>query len=184
MLDWPPCEKASNSCSSRVLTSSAYIKSGTSLLEDLSTSLNTCPSDYYVVVNQPGVHSSDFTTRKSAPRLGAKMLGKDKSIRSKMTVNEVAGLVDAKELRGLLEKKCKAQTTAIDGSCELLRWLMTTRVQELTATAGSYPTSFEKGPRVISVDFPMLSLDSDRAQQLSDNGKWALHRHFSMYFFI
>ncbi|CAL5868470.1 uncharacterized protein PFLUO_LOCUS2696 [Penicillium psychrofluorescens] len=136
---------------SEVLANSAYIKSGASLLDTLSTSLSSCPSDYYVVINQPGVHSSDFSTRKSAPRLGAKMLGKDKAIRSKMTVNEVAGLLEAKDVSGFLEKKCKAKTTAIDGS------------------SGSYPSSFEPGPRILSVDFPMLSLGSDRAQQLSDN---------------
>jgi hypothetical protein len=104
----------------RVLTNSAYIQTGASVLESLSSSLSTCPSDYYVVVYQPGVHSSDFSTRKSAPRLGAKMLGKDSSIRSKMSVDEVAGLVEPKEIKSLLVKKCKAQTTAIDGSCELV----------------------------------------------------------------
>ncbi|OQE94424.1 hypothetical protein PENNAL_c0004G11467 [Penicillium nalgiovense] len=134
---------------SEVLTNSAYIQTGASLLENLSSSLSTCPSDYYVVVYQPGVHSSDFSTRKSAPRLGAKMLGKDSSIRSKMSINEVAGLLEPKEIKGLLEKKCKTQTTAVD------------------ASSGSYPSYFEQGPRIIDVEFPMLSLDSDRAQQLS-----------------
>jgi hypothetical protein len=49
------------------------------------------------------------------------MLGKDKSIRSKMSVNEVAGLLEVKQIKGLLEEKCQAQTTVVDGSCELLR---------------------------------------------------------------
>lgn len=40
----------------------------------------------------------------------------------------------------------------------------------LILVAGSYPSSFGDAPRVIAVDFPMLSLGSDRAQQLSDNG--------------
>ncbi|EKV05569.1 BIG/ATPase V1 complex, subunit S1 [Penicillium digitatum] len=134
---------------SEILTNSAYIQTGTSLLENLSSSLSTCPSDYYVVVYQPGVHSSDFSTRKSAPRLGAKMLGKDSSIRSKMSINEVVGMVEPKDIKTLLKTKCKTQTTAVD------------------ASSGSYPSSFEKGPRIIDVEFPMLSLDSDRAQQLS-----------------
>jgi hypothetical protein len=112
---------STNRSSLRVLTNSAYIQTGTSLLENLSSSLSTCPSDYYVVVYQPGVHSSDFSTRKSAPRLGAKMLGKDSSIRSKMSINEVAGLLEPKEIKGLLEKKCKTQTTTVDASCKLLR---------------------------------------------------------------
>lgn len=111
-----------NHTSPRVLMNSAYIKTGASLLDNLSSSLSTCPSDYYVVVHQPGVHSSDFEARKSAPRLGAKMLGKDKSIRSKMSVNEVAGLLEAKDIQAILENKCKVQTTVIDGSCELLCW--------------------------------------------------------------
>jgi hypothetical protein len=50
------------------------------------------------------------------------MLGKDSSIRSKMSVNEVAGLVEPKQIKSLLEEKCKAQTTTIDGACELLWW--------------------------------------------------------------
>jgi hypothetical protein len=148
---------------SEVLTNSAYIKAGTSLLKDLSSSLSTCPSDYYVVVSQPGVHSSDFSTRKSAPRLGAKMLGKDKAIRSKMSVDEVTGLLDITEIKSILTEKCKAQTTAIDGS------------------SGEYPTSFEAGPRILDIEFPMLSLGADRASQLSDNGTssntgWSDHR--------
>jgi hypothetical protein len=47
------------------------------------------------------------------------MMGKDKSIRSQMSVNEVAGLLDVKEIKNILQEKCKAETTAIDGSCEL-----------------------------------------------------------------
>ncbi|KAJ5242410.1 uncharacterized protein N7469_000737 [Penicillium citrinum] len=136
---------------SELLTNSAYIKTSASLLDDITSSLATCPSDYYVVVYQPGVHSSDFSTRKSAPRLGAKVMGKDKSIRSKMSVNEVAGLLDRKDIKSVLQEKCKAQTTAIDGS------------------SGEYPSYFESGPRIIDVEFPMLSLGSDRANQLSDN---------------
>ncbi|KAJ5743935.1 hypothetical protein N7533_008805 [Penicillium manginii] len=101
---------------SELLANSAYIKTSASLFDDLSSSLSSCPSDYYVVVHQPGVHSSDFSTRKSAPRLGAKMMGKDKSIRSQMSVNEVAGLLDVKEIKNILQEKCKAETTAIDGS--------------------------------------------------------------------
>ncbi|CAG8396359.1 unnamed protein product [Penicillium salamii] len=101
---------------SEILTNSAYIQTGASVLESLDSSLSTCPSDYYVVVYQPGAHASDFSTRKSAPRLGAKMLGKDSSIRSKMSVSEVSGLVEPKEVKNILETKCKAKTTTINGS--------------------------------------------------------------------
>ncbi|KAF7718344.1 Uncharacterized protein PECH_001061 [Penicillium ucsense] len=136
---------------SELLTTSANEKASASLFADLTTALKSCPSEYYVIVNQPGVHSSDFATRKSAPRLGAKMLGKDKSIRSKMSVNEVSGLLEAKQIQEMLTEGCQAQTTVINSS------------------SGEYPSSFETGPRVIAVEFPMLSLGSDRADQLSNN---------------
>ena len=48
------------------------------------------------------------------------MLGKDSSIRSKMSINEVAGLVQPNDVKSILEEKCKAQTTAVDASCKLL----------------------------------------------------------------
>lgn len=67
------------------------------------------------------------------------MSGKDKSIRSKMSINEVAGTLEAASLKNVLKDKCKAQTIAIDGACELLRYHMalsvnTYRRLELTMT--------------------------------------------------
>ncbi|OJJ02865.1 hypothetical protein ASPVEDRAFT_700651 [Aspergillus versicolor CBS 583.65] len=136
---------------SELLSTSVQLKSATTLLNDLSTKLSTCPSEYYVIASQPGVHSIDFTTAKTAPRLGAKMTGKDKAIRSTMSINEVAGILEAKHIRDILEDKCGAQTTVID------------------ASSGSYSTDFGKEPRVIVVEFPSLSLGSERVQQLSDH---------------
>lgn len=104
----------------RNLGSHAHIKTAPALLEDLSSKLSACPSDYYVIASQPGVHSSDFAARKSAPRLGAKMTGQDRAIQSTVMVNEVAGVLEPKQIQGVLERECGAQTTVIDGSCEML----------------------------------------------------------------
>ncbi|EAW11837.1 Ac45/VOA1 transmembrane domain-containing protein [Aspergillus clavatus NRRL 1] len=136
---------------SEILATSSNFQTADALLEDLSSQLSTCPSDYYVIASQPGVHSTDFSTIKSAPRLGAKMTGKDKAIRSKMVINEVVGVLEAKQVQQLIEKECGAQSTVID------------------ASSGLYPSELGAEPRVVSVNFPMLSLGSDRAQQLSDN---------------
>ncbi|KAI9924106.1 hypothetical protein ASPWEDRAFT_38501 [Aspergillus wentii DTO 134E9] len=136
---------------SEILATPASIKTATSLLDDLSSTLSTCPSDYYVVAFQPGVHSTDFATSHSAPRLGAKMTGQDKAIRSSAIVHEVAGMLDAKQVQSMIEKSCGAGSTVVDGA------------------SGSYPSSFGEEPQVIAVNFPILSLGSDRAQQLSDN---------------
>ncbi|KAL2828764.1 BIG/ATPase V1 complex, subunit S1 [Aspergillus cavernicola] len=130
---------------------SAQLKSATSLLDDLSTKLSTCTSDYYVIASQPGVHGTDFATRKSAPRLAAKMTGQDKAIRSITVVNEVAGVLEVKQIQSILENECDAQTTVID------------------ASSGSYPTELGKEPRVIVVEFPSPPLGSGREHQLSDH---------------
>ncbi|KAE8348643.1 BIG/ATPase V1 complex, subunit S1 [Aspergillus coremiiformis] len=136
---------------SEILSTSSQLKTAPSLLKDLSLKLSSCPSDYYVIASQPGVHSTDFLTRKSAPRLGAKMTGKDKAIRSTQTVNEVFGVLEAKEIRSIIEKECGAQTTVIDGA------------------SGSYPSDLGAEPRVLFIDFPVLPLGKERAQQLSAN---------------
>ncbi|PWY77205.1 BIG1-domain-containing protein [Aspergillus sclerotioniger CBS 115572] len=136
---------------SEILSTSAQLKTAPSILEDLSTGLNGCPSDYYVIASQPGVHSTDFATRKSAPHLGAKMTGKDKSIRSKMIVNEVEGVLEAKYIQELLEKECGAESTVID------------------ASSGTYPADFGAEPRIILIDLPVLPLGSERRHRLSDN---------------
>ncbi|KAI9042262.1 Ac45/VOA1 transmembrane domain-containing protein [Aspergillus affinis] len=136
---------------SEILASSARLKTATSLLQDLSSELSSCPSDYYVIASQPGVHSTDFSNRKSAPRLGAKMTGKDKDIRSTMTIHEVAGVLDAKQIQNVLERECGAQSTVVDKA------------------SGSPPSDLGSAPRVLLIDFPVLSSGSDRAQQLVDN---------------
>ncbi|RAK99702.1 Ac45/VOA1 transmembrane domain-containing protein [Aspergillus ibericus CBS 121593] len=136
---------------SEVLSTSAHVKTAPSILEDLSTGLSGCPSDYYVIASQPGVHSTDFAARKSAPRLGAKMTGKDKAIRSKMIINEVVGALEAKEIQKLLEKECGAESTVVD------------------ASSGTFSADFGEEPRVILIDFPVLPLGSERKHQLLDN---------------
>ncbi|KAL4797246.1 BIG/ATPase V1 complex, subunit S1 [Aspergillus venezuelensis] len=136
---------------SEILGTPAQLRSATTLLDDLSTTLKTCPSDYYVIASQPGVHSTDFASSKAAPRLGAKMTGKDKAIQSTMAVNEIAGVLETKQIQKILESECGAETTAID------------------ASTGSYSTDFGKAPRVIVVDFPSIAPGTQREQQLSDH---------------
>ncbi|KAL2807858.1 BIG/ATPase V1 complex, subunit S1 [Aspergillus granulosus] len=136
---------------SELLSTSAQLKSATSLLDDLTTKLSTCPSDYYVIASQPGVHATDFSARKSAPRLGAKLMGQEEAIRSTMIINEVAGILEAKQVWSILERECGAQTTVID------------------ASTGSYTTDFGAEPRVIVVELSSLPLGSGREQQLADN---------------
>lgn len=91
-----------------------------------------------------------------------------------MAVGEVAGVLEAGQVRGLIEEKCGVGRTVVDVSCEYLFWChyaaMVWMAWANDSSAGTYPSTFDKAPRVIAVDFPMLSLGSDRAQRLSDNG--------------
>ncbi|GAD94065.1 conserved hypothetical protein [Paecilomyces variotii No. 5] len=155
---------------SRLLGSSAQLKTASSLSAEIASALSTCPSDYYVIASQPGVHVSDFSKPKSAPRLYEKLSGKDSAIKSSFSVSEVSGELDAQYVQDLLEKKCGAQTTHVDASSEFSASDSDQQYMLIRRLAGSYPSTFEKGPRVISVDFPALpSAATDRAYQLQHN---------------
>ncbi|PYH29446.1 Ac45/VOA1 transmembrane domain-containing protein [Aspergillus neoniger CBS 115656] len=136
---------------SQIPSTSAQLRTAPAILEDLSTGLSGCPSDYYVIASQPGVHSTDFATRQSAPRLGGKMTGKDKNIRTKTIVNEVVGEIEAKDVQKLLEKECGAESTLIDASSD------------------SHSADFDAESRIIVVDLPVLPAGHDRKKQLSNN---------------
>ncbi|KAL1865117.1 hypothetical protein Plec18167_009520 [Paecilomyces lecythidis] len=159
---------------SELLGSSAQLKTASSLSDEIASALSTCPSDYYVIASQPGVHVSDFSKPKSAPWLYEKLSGKDKAIKSSFSVSEVSGELDAKYVQDLLEKKCGAQATHVDASSEFFSASdLIEQVKLMRRLAGSYPSSFEKGPRVISVDFPALpAAATDRTYQLQHNGSW------------
>lgn len=108
-------------------SSQIQIQTATWLLDEVYSKLASCPSDYYVIASQPGVHSADFSSSKSAPRLGAKMLKEASGIRSSLTVNEVADVVDAKQIRDMIVKTCGAGNTAVDASSEFVSILDVSR---------------------------------------------------------
>jgi len=103
-----------------MLTTSSEIKTATSLLDDVASKLSVCPTDYYVIATQPGVHARDFSTRRSAPRLRDRVLGRDAAIRSNFTVAEVVGVMDAEYARGVLRERCGVETTDVDASSRFL----------------------------------------------------------------
>lgn len=99
-----------------VLSSKSQIRSASSLSDDLVSSLSSCPSDFYVLISQPGVHAVDYSKRTSSPLLREKVLGNEEGTGSRFMVNEVSGEVDTARLQDTLEKKCGAQTTELDAS--------------------------------------------------------------------
>lgn len=101
--------------------SQTLVQTATWLLDDLTQKLGACPSDYYVIASQPGVHSSDYASGKAAPRLRAKMIpGQDQAVKSRMAVNEVAGVLEASQVRDIVQRNCGAESTVIDAASKYL----------------------------------------------------------------
>lgn len=151
-------------------SSSSHVRSADALLDDVLARVKTCPSDYYVLASQPGVHASDYSDRKATPWLRGKATGTDKSIRSNLTVTEVSGVLDSAAIREAL-KECGAQVTEVDASSKQLRTGFNWRIiLTILCIAGSYPLKYEPGPRVIDVSFPVITTGARRAQQFAENG--------------
>ncbi|KAI2008810.1 hypothetical protein LOZ52_005397 [Ophidiomyces ophidiicola] len=132
-------------------TNSRQIESADSIRDDIFNKLSSCPSDFYILVSQPGVHVLDYTSRKSAPRLREKVLKKIDSVKSSFAVSEVVGNIDIEGLTALLEIKCGAEAIGVDGA------------------SGSFPSfSSRRRPQVVTVEFPELPTDSKRTETLVD----------------
>ncbi|KAK2871879.1 hypothetical protein FQN49_002733 [Arthroderma sp. PD_2] len=130
-------------------TQSSQLQSASSLLSSVSTELSSCPSDFYVLVSQPGVHVLDYSNRRSAPRLRERVLQQDSAIKSSFTVSEVVGEFDSKSLQAELEKKCKAETVVVNGDV--------------------LPSGYQHRPQIIKVEFTALPVDISRSSQLVEN---------------
>ena len=117
--------------------------------------LSNCPSDSYVVVNQPGVTAEDFSTNWAAPILGQSLKGSqdndDAGIASSGSIREVVGGSSAESIVAYVEKQCKATRMHVDAS-------------------SGYISLDDATPRVIKLDFtaPPTSLD-ERASALTEN---------------
>ncbi|OAL74756.1 hypothetical protein A7D00_0350 [Trichophyton violaceum] len=130
-------------------TQSSQLQSASSLLSSVSTELSSCPSDFYILVSQPGVHILDFSNRRSAPRLRERVLQQDDLIKSSFSVSEVAGEFDAASLQKQLEKECKAETIVVNGDV--------------------LPSGYKHRPQVIMVELPAPPTDISRSSQLVEN---------------
>lgn len=82
----------------------------------VTAQLETCPSDIYVVVSQPGVSAADFSGKHTTPHLKRWMAGEEGNVRSSLTVSDVIGEIDALALATTLEQKCNARNLAVEAS--------------------------------------------------------------------
>jgi len=117
----------------RLLASSSEIQSADSLTSDISSQLSSCPSDFYLLVSQPGVHITDYASKRSTPKLRQQMQGKNKRVRSSFIVREVVGEVDVRKIQAVLEERCNAVMTEIDASSmDAASCLNTSNLKNLT----------------------------------------------------
>jgi hypothetical protein len=109
--------RSANSCL-RILASSPQIASASSVYDTISKGLESCPSDIYVIVSQPGVSSMDYQSSDATSYLRKFVSGENKHIRSSFTVSEVLGAIDTSALASALEKRCGAGLLSVDASSE------------------------------------------------------------------
>jgi hypothetical protein len=101
----------------RLLLPATEIQSGPKLTSDLISTLSRCPSDFYLLINQPGVDLSDFSTPSTAPTLSDFLKPAIHSLlRSCVLIPEVAGEVDTSLLEQEINSRCGAWSTAIEVS--------------------------------------------------------------------
>lgn len=169
---------------SRLDISSPQIVSAASLTDALSTNLDKCPSDTYVIVSQPRANAADFSVARSAPHLRKRMSGDDENVKSSFSVSDVLGVVDTDLIQSSLEAKCQAGLMTVDASSRscsgtflLLHYGQEQRRADTRRpcllmcpiTAGSFSIIDDMRPRVIRVDFPPLP-PVGRAAKLAENG--------------
>lgn len=128
--------------------------STTNLIEDSRQVLDSCPADAYILVDQPGLHSSDFEHSDSVtPHLV-------KVIDSAAAAQEVANVYYSSssnesrtKLKDFLLDKCNAKELTVDPS------------------TGSFKTYVDTTPRVITMDFEPIPNDDKeaRTKQLRNN---------------
>ncbi|KIW84536.1 hypothetical protein Z517_03786 [Fonsecaea pedrosoi CBS 271.37] len=143
---------------SELLATTSHIQSAPLLTSDIALTLSSCPSDYYILVSQPGVSAKDYSkSRRSTPLL-AKALSPSQSqgsaVRSSLTVPDVFGRLESSTWVDVLKTKCGVSVVSIDASRE----------------GGGIPTKeLSPSPRLLELILPAPSAGSNRASDLSSN---------------
>lgn len=101
----------------RLLLPTNQLQSGSKLTSDLLSTLSRCPSDFYLLIKQPGVGIADFASSAVAPTLSKYLNSATSStLRSSVTIPEVAGEIDIRSVERELINQCGAGSIAVDAS--------------------------------------------------------------------
>jgi hypothetical protein len=100
---------------SRLLASPSKLSTGSAITAEISSTLSTCPSDYYILVSQPGVSTADYASKDTTPALASRLSPKpQRAILSSVSVPDVAGPVDTVEISRNIASVCGAQVVDIN----------------------------------------------------------------------
>ncbi|RMZ92626.1 hypothetical protein DV736_g131, partial [Chaetothyriales sp. CBS 134916] len=136
---------------SELLNGATKISPAAAITSEISQSLSSCPSDYYILVSQPGVTADDYRSRRTSSSLWQRLATKpDSNIRSRLSIPEVIGTVNIKSVAKQVAQSCHLPQLDID------------------ATAGSIPASYDMPRSVVSVQLA-APFDSRREHDLSQN---------------
>ncbi|KAF4309372.1 hypothetical protein GTA08_BOTSDO12500 [Botryosphaeria dothidea] len=126
------------------------IVASSSATQSIEKLLQGCPSESYVIVNQPGVSPVDFDNKWSAPWLRSRFQNTEAGI-STGSINEVVGGTNAEAVAKYVEKQCKATRMNVDAS-------------------SGYISLEDDFPRVIKLDFTAPSANpEERTSSLTEN---------------
>ncbi|RMZ80647.1 hypothetical protein DV738_g2630, partial [Chaetothyriales sp. CBS 135597] len=142
---------------SELLNGATKISTAEAVTSEISQSLSRCPSDYYILVSQPGVTTDDYRSRRTSSSLSQYVAGKtggdssvSNNIRSSLSIPEVIGTVDVSALAKEVAQACEIAQVDID------------------ATAGSIPAVLPSGRSVVTVQLA-APLGLTREHDLSQN---------------
>ncbi|KIW96605.1 uncharacterized protein Z519_01996 [Cladophialophora bantiana CBS 173.52] len=143
---------------SELLATTSQVQSAPLLTSDVALTLSSCPSDYYILVSQPGVSATDYSNSKRSTPFLAKSLSpfqsKGSPVRSSLTVPDVFGRLDSSAWIDALTTKCGVLVTSVDASEE----------------GGGIPTKdLTSSPRLLELVLPAPCAGSNRANDLSSN---------------
>ncbi|RMZ81935.1 hypothetical protein DV737_g2303, partial [Chaetothyriales sp. CBS 132003] len=142
---------------SELLNGATKISTAAAITSEISLSLSRCPSDYYILVSQPGVTADDYRSRRASSSLSQRLAAKPDSsnnsknkIGSSLSIPEVIGAINIESLAKQLAQSCHVPQLDID------------------ATAGSIPASYDLVRSVVTVQLAAPS-DSRRQHDLGQN---------------
>ena len=110
-----------NSVLRRFQANAPQIVSAAPLSRHIVPQLESCPSDTYILVSQPGANAADYSSRDSVPQMRARMLRKEGKVGSTISVEDVLGDLNLEICSKMLQDKCGAGLTRVDASSEYKR---------------------------------------------------------------